>query len=822
MLMCSQFAECHPDVSPANLRVMLRRVSNLISLPNSVVWLASFFSLLTALVISDIAVSEAFFILCVISVQTVGGILIYRWFTRSAVLSFAETLGMGFAIGSFASMIGDQFLLRTPLKDIGWLLPVVIGVFAYFFTPKHQARQIIQPRSALTVPWAIAGAFIALGLEWYWTFPIGIALVMSLAYFEYFIESLRSSNKTIVVILAAFVAGSMALMLNLRPEIWWLEHTYDFLLYENWSNFLSTNGPIGIGGVGYEFNYHWFSYAWNGLVSRVSNASPWVATTRSSVLVSVVVIQMLVSAIIAYYRGSERFANLSASTIAMFSTVALWRGDSMHLLHLESFSGVFALVWLLAVFLAVLKARESISLRRCVLIVVLCAATFGAKTAFGGVAVVVVFALCIEVLLNRRRDLKRYFMLSLVSLGSVLLLAEYLFLDAYLPKIWSPSLGFVEFLGAMESENLIFRKHETVFLALWWISAALLVQILAAFIYAIYSFFETGLFRVVEAFVAISCVGLLCFVTFWDGNQNYFAYSAFVVLLPLTGSFLAGNTTFEIFSAEATLRLRPRLFVVLLFIALLSILTLMMPEIGVATRSEVFLRHLPYLATSAVTLTLILLFLNQIRSIPKFAFRVFPMLLIFVLSLTSVTFFVSEWSHEVNRVFRRWEREGPGKVGQIYGSQEIQELIQWINLNTEVDSIIAIDYDTPSCPIDPWGFKEPQCTRVAPQVLSQPHMGREVLEGAITRQILIRNLHPLTFGYDSPLEQRFDDIEAKRFAIRDYALTGDIQSFKTLQRFDVTWFVINLEQADGASSWSGAEIEFRNDSFVVLKLPSVN
>ena len=101
-------------------------------------------------------------------------------------------------------------------------------------------------------------------------------------------------------------------------------------------------------------------------------------------------------------------------------------------------------------------------------------------------------------------------------------------------------------------------------------------------------------------------------------------------------------------------------------------------------------------------------------------------------------------------------------------------------------------------------------------------MGREVLEGAIKRQMLIRNLHPLAYGHESSLETRFDDIEAKRIAIRDYSLTGDVESLKSLQKFGVSWFVINLEQADGKSSWSGAEIEFRNKSFVILKLPKLS
>ena len=807
---------------PANFEEMNSPVIQSSALRNLLVWGAAFVSLMVALIISDVSVIDAFLILSVTSVQTLGGVLIYRWCTRAEISPTPEFIGMGFAIGSFLAMIGDQFALRTPLQDIGWLLPVLLGILAYLSAPKSQSFIKSELRLAMTLPWAISGSFLALGLEWYWSFPVGIAMVAVLLYLDFFAKSFRSMNKSILIVLVTLLGGVIALMLSLRPEIWWIEHFYDFLLYENWSNALSSFGRVGIGGVGYEFNYHWFTYAWNGLISRLSSADPWVATTRSSILTSVVFIQLLLSAIIKQYGVKNQIANLSATIVAMFSTVALWRGDSMRLLHLESFSGVFALVWLLAVFLLVLKARESLSMRHFILIVVLCIATFGAKTAFGGVAVVLIFALFIEALLNRKNDLKTYLLLFFVSLGAVLLLAQYLFLDPYLPKIWGPSLGFIEFLGAMESENLIFRKHETALLALWWVAAALLVQILAAVVFAVNSFLATRTLLVAEVIVASSCVGLLCVVTFWDGNQNYFAYAAFVVLLPLVASFLFNNLTRELLIATKISRLRLKVAFVFSLIVAFSILTLRMPEIGVSTRSEVFLRHLPYLASTAISLAVISILLNQIRSISNFAFRVLPSLLIIVLSITSVTFYISEWSHEVERVFDRWEREGPGKVDTLFGSQDIQEAIQWINANTETDSIIAIDYDTPSCPIDPWGFRESQCAQVAPQVRTQPHMGREVLEGAIKRQMLIRNLHPLTFGFESSLEMRFDDIEAKRIAIREYSLTGDVEGLKSLQKFGVSWFIINLEQADGTSLWSDAEIKFRNDSFVILKLPKVN
>ncbi|NDE70758.1 MAG: hypothetical protein EB050_06415, partial [Actinobacteria bacterium] len=67
---------------------MSGRVGQASVLQNFVVWSTAFISLLVALVISDIEISESFRILCVISLQTFGGMLIYRWFTQA---EFAPT-----------------------------------------------------------------------------------------------------------------------------------------------------------------------------------------------------------------------------------------------------------------------------------------------------------------------------------------------------------------------------------------------------------------------------------------------------------------------------------------------------------------------------------------------------------------------------------------------------------------------------------------------------------------------------------------------------------------------------------------------------------
>ena len=90
-------------------------------------------------------------------------------------------------------------------------------------------------------------------------------------------------------------------MLWMRPKIWWMQHWYDYYQFENWSSGLAHFGTSGVSGLNYEFKYHWFSFAWNGLLARLSNTQPWVATTRASLLISAVGIQLFFIAIVEFY-----------------------------------------------------------------------------------------------------------------------------------------------------------------------------------------------------------------------------------------------------------------------------------------------------------------------------------------------------------------------------------------------------------------------------------------------------------------------------------------------------------------------------------------
>lgn len=822
-------------VCPVELRAESRIISSAIfwkvklstlgknSFSNLSPWITSYVTIAISLVVAEVGFIDALSFTTVVAIQTLGGVLVLSVLGGGRIEPNAECVGLGFALGSLLSTIADQVLIGTVTSGFAWLLPVVFGFVLHFFGPRSKARTkyfsiIVQKSDGhLLMPSAIVGVCFSLGLEWYWTLPIGAVLLPVLFVSEF--KRISSRIRLQVYGLWGFVAiATLIIVLRRRPRIWWIEHTFDYVLFENWSNSISRFGYTGIGGEGFEFNYHWLSYAWNGLVSRVSLSEPWVATTRASVFVVALGIQLLLVALMKNYGLSTRAANVMATIAGLISTAPLWRYDSMHLLHLESFSAVFALVWLLAALLVALKLREAYSVRYAILFLTFCGATMGAKTAFGAVALAIIVALTIEKLLARDPRIKAFIFLSGASAVVIVLIAVFLFYDRFLPKIWGPHIGFIDFLGAMESENLLLRKPELILLAGWWISAGLLLQIYAVVVFCIRKNSDIKYKVLFEPILLILSLIPLLAVSFWDGNQNYFAYATFVILLPVTFQVVLSELRFVRLIVSQENRNFGKILVSILVAVALPVGALRFPEVGVATRVEVILRHTPYL-TSLLAIAITTLFwisfskkrLDQGR-------RLLVALGVWTLLLSSVSFYFSEWSNEVGKTYDRWTRESIGKIEQLYGSKETAEVIGWVNANTDPDSIVAFDYDLGDCKLDPWQIVESNCSSDSAVSDSDPHMSREVFEGAIRRRALLRNIHPLAFGRDMPMDARLREIEFRRQNIISYARNGDPASLEFLRDQSVEWFIASARNSTVTNWGRGTQVQFENSEFVVVRL----
>ena len=765
-----------------------------------------------ALLLCSVDVLEGGLIVVVLFVQTISGMLIYQRVSMTRLSLSAEFLGMGLAIGAFLSMVGDQLLLHSRFSAIGWLLPLGLGLSLKFNARLSDAEQI-ETRNQHVLLWALAGAFVSLGIEWFWTFPIGLSFAIVLWILENSPRSAKFKNSKVIRGGAVAILLSVTLaMLWMRPKIWWMQHWYDYYQFENWSSGLAHFGTSGVSGLNYEFKYHWFSFAWNGLLARLSNTQPWVATTRASLLISAVGIQLFFIAIVEFYGHRGIRARIMSVILATFATVAIWNRDSFHVLHLESFSLVFSLIWLFAVYLLLLRMRSSFKIGSAILVLTMSVASIGGKSSFGLLAACAVFALAIEVFINERKRSLPYFTLGAVNLVLLIVSARLWLVDSDMPKIYLPSIGFLNFLGDMSSENLIFRKQQTLLLASAWFSGVFLIHFLSSLIFVRDSFAIIRKIVLLEALILFASVVSVSVITFFAASQIYISYGSFVLFLPFVGSVLL--TQFDDkellrFIVEHYRRTTIALSGIMIFIFGVSFWPLR--TIDVNTSLKVLVRQFPYLGTLLVLVFIYFLFRRFSDSVQFKTKGLVSKLIIVALTISSVTFYLTEWSSRIKPSYERMEREEALNLKLQFGLIEENQVADWVNRYTSKESVFATNYMFSECE---------KCVKNFRPVNSRLPIEVEIFEGLIHRRLLIRQQNLHNAGTEIVNSPRIDDLRSKKQAISYFINTADYSSLVDLQQYGVNFLIVSLDDTSRRDWGDSVKVVFKSPKFFVLEVSS--
>ena len=265
-------------------------------------------SLVAILSLAGVSLLVAIGAVVVIATQTVSGAFIYARLPRTKSPIISEYLGMGFAIGFALSTLSDVFLKSTSIRSVAWLVPTLVIVLIMagrnLKTDHGVVTRIQEAKFELTDLLAIlviSFLYLAHDFNWYISlFASGLCVLIAI--------NLRNYCKTRILYLRsviALTALATALMLagiRIRSPFWWI-NSDDYQLFESMQISLARYGPrdqLGATGISLT-SYHFLSYAWTGLVDRVSAAPTWVILNR----VSPVVVSVIVSALVWSFLSRE-------------------------------------------------------------------------------------------------------------------------------------------------------------------------------------------------------------------------------------------------------------------------------------------------------------------------------------------------------------------------------------------------------------------------------------------------------------------------------------------------------------------------------------
>ena len=344
---------------------------------NILMMLAS--AVFVGLLISGVSLKVAVIALLIVVLQTLAGGSFLSIFVCKSHLTWKEFCGVGLAIGSLLTFGFDQIFRNTAISSFAWTLPILFLPFSIWKSRLKIDVTIARNDLITTELLAIlATVLLILSPEWFWPLPLALLFISVVIWRE--IPKWRNHS---AIIASCLIPISILSMLK-RPIGWWIEDT-DVALYEAISQTLGNWGfRDNVNGAGTSTNYHWFAYAWSGLIDRVSGSPEWVSNTRTIPLLITVGTVLVIWAILEQLSHSRLIIIFSLFAIGGFDTVQTW-GRGFKLGIIASPSQIYGLFLLLAFLFVFILDTNSLLKKPLPLFFLLAFGVIGSKVAHGAV-----------------------------------------------------------------------------------------------------------------------------------------------------------------------------------------------------------------------------------------------------------------------------------------------------------------------------------------------------------------------------------------------------------------------------------------------------
>jgi hypothetical protein len=717
-------------------------------------------------------------VLLVLLAQVVTGGEIYRYFKKSVSLSLVEYSAFGFAFGSLTWLISDQIFISFSLPRVGWLVPLIAALIRRFLIRNRVGRNLEIDWQSL--PWIFVATLLGLSGEWVWTLPFALFTTGVLWLREKWFFRVAKRSKNLCAFLLIF--GSAMLTLANRPKIWWISQG-DTHFYEGLTKSVAKWGwQESIFSAGFSLQYHWFPYAWSGLVTRISESPDWVVLTRVGYLIPALCLVSFVWVI------SSR---LSSSPLAPVFGVLIFSASSVFgewfviipLAMIGSFSQLFATVWLFPVFLwAIDFSKKAVSkswLYLCLLFIGL----VGGKVSHAAVAAAFFFSFqTFNVWQNRRIShndalttsavLITMFITSRILFGTggslslrPVAWAAYLQGDLYAfygRSLWMAAAVLVIGMGYLSFCTLIIgttyiRDHAAIFFSL-------IISLIAGIGFSNLSSGPTspnGLFFLhASVMLAVSVSGVVA-VGIWNKGGNFATIETVACVL----------------------------------IAIVSLLTIyLIPDRDSGANIAIWFRTLRSLVVLLPLLLISLLF--AVRKSGDFFLRIGKGVLLATITMSVATFIATNGSSYGS------DMSGFRSNSDLYlPSEDLIELRNWLRANSDDREIYASNY---VC-------EGEDCS--TPQ-LSQ----RALLSTTVERRALIESPW-IASAFTEPKSRNGAGDFAERLEFSaDFAQTPSRQILDFFADSDVRWYIVDLTRANNGQWNSNPAAVFANDSFVLIDL----
>jgi hypothetical protein len=712
-----------------------------------------------------------------------------------------ELIAAGVAVGSAAVVVGEQLLLAVAGRHWGGLIVVGIALAVRRWTARGSGESCEVPVAELVV--SIGIGLIALSVDWLWSLPSGV-LVLVAGLLMVHLPATRTQRHVRLALAVMLLVGAAAVSL-VRPRGWWLNSLPDYAWFEGLAKGLAEFGTVGPGGVDLKISYHWFAYAWAGLITRWAGVGPWLVLTRAAPLLIAATISLLVYAIAFRGRAAKSRADwLLVALVCCSGSMPIWYGQIFRLLRVESFSAIAGLMWILVVPLALQRSTTLPWPSRYVTAGLFVVVSFLAKTAFGAVAFVY-FVGAVAIDLGRGR-VGRMPALAALAASALAVLASFRFLiyDPATSVGWSRRLGSFSFLWRLEAEYLMFSRVELGGLALIW--ALGVVGPLVVIVAARAMTQPRDAVEILPGIVALGCaIAALCLIDMTFAEMVYGVYAAWVMLMPQAVRSCSNALS------DGVKQIRTVTSAGLLAGVVGSIVTFLVPVPPGSTKGEILLRDLPHLGVIATTGVLILALVCAARSVGRrelvaaasISALVFSSLLTVQTSIRGLVRGIPSVGHATLNL-----------AGDVAQDVSLTEATRWMRDYVPSSDVIATTIGQSTC----LSRVSISSTCWDPLASRESFFALDVLAANLASPMILRSSYPAAKTIGKPVAETLREERRRREAILDFARMASIQATRVLRTYGVRWMLIERATTTRESWGPYGSISFANQDFVIVRL----
>ena len=737
-------------------------------------------ALYALLLFSDVAPLVGLRVLLVLLAQVVTGGEIYRYFKKSGSLSLVEYSAFGFAFGSLTWLISDQIFISISLPRVGWIVPFVAALVRRFLTRNTVTRHL--EINWQTLRWIFVATLLGLSGEWVWTLPFAIFATVVLSLRDKLFSKVAPGYKNLGFVL--LIGGSAILTLLNRPKVWWISQG-DTHFYEGLTKSVAKWGwQESIFSAGFSLQYHWFPYAWSGLVTRISDSPDWVVLTRVGFLIPALCLVSFVW-IVSSRLSSSPFAPIFGVLIFSASSVFGEWFVIIPLAMMGSFSQLFATIWLFPVLLWAIDFSQKLITKSWLYLCLLFVGLVGGKVSHAAVAAA--FLLSFQAFNTWR---SRSISLSDFFATSAVLITMFITSRVLFGTGGSLSPRPAAWAAYLQGDLYAFYGRSL------WVAAAVLVigmGYLSFCTVIIGATFIRDRSAIFFSLIASLLAGI-GFSNLSSGptspNGLFFLHASVMLVVSISGVVAVSiwNKGRKLVMVEA---------VACVLIAVVSLLLIyLIPDRDSGANSAIWFRTIRSLVVLLPVLIIPLLF--AARKSGDLLLSIGKGVLLATITISITTFIATNGSS--------YERDMSGfkRNSDLYlPSEDLIELRDWMSENSNDRDIYSSNY---VC-------EGEDCS--APQ-LSQ----RALLSTTVERRALIESPWIASAFTEPKSRDGAGDFAERLEFSADFALKPSGRILEFFVTSDVRWYIVDLSRANNGKWQSNPAAVFTNDSFVLIDLDS--